>query len=108
MDRSTRKHYGRQRRIRPSVDRKINRSTQQLALFAYCRAMARTRWMTLCSRGHILGAIVGDFYRVPTLHRKQRSVRPYHRGEILLAAKCPAGLGLNNAALVFGQVEHEC
>ena len=68
--------------------------------------MAHARRMPLGGRGQILHAVVDHLHRMPALHRQQRRMRSERRRIIFLAAKRAAGLRLDHAHLVFGQIEN--
>ena len=68
--------------------------------------MPHARRVPLGGSSQILHAVVDHLHHVPALHGQQAGVGRKIGGEILLAAKCAARLGLNHAHLVIGQIEH--
>ncbi len=52
------------------VDGEIDFAGEEFAFFADCGAMAGAGGVALGGGGHVLGAVVAEFYGVPRFHRK--------------------------------------
>ena len=69
--------------------------------------MAGARGMALGGGGHVFRAVVADLDGMAGLHGEEGGVGTDDAGEVLLAAEGSAGLGLDDAALVGGEIEDE-
>src|SRR6187402_264220 len=105
VNRAPRKNDGRERGVGATVDGKFDLSAQQLAVARNRRFMPRSRRMAFRCRGHIFATVVTDFYGASGLLRQKRRMRSNHGREIFLATEGSTGLGLDHAALIFGQIE---
>ena len=74
--------------------------------------LTAVRWrvragVALGGRGHIFGAVVAELDGVARLHCEEGGVAADDGGKVFLASEGSAGLGLDDAALLGGEIEDE-
>src|SRR5215213_5123971 len=62
VNRSARKHDGRECAISATVDGEVDLHREEFAVFRNRRFMTRVRWMTLGGGHHVFSAIIDDLY----------------------------------------------
>ena len=96
MQRSPRKHGGRQCGVRASVGGNLDIHGQQFAFVVERGAVAHAGRMAFCGCGQILHAVVDHFHWMPALHCQQCGMSSQQRRIVLFASKGAARLGLDN------------
>ena len=107
VDRSAGEDDGGEGCVGPAVDGEVDLAGEEFAVFADGGAVAGAGGVALGGCGHVLGAVVADFYGVAGLHGEQGGVAADDGGEVFFAAEGSAGFGLDDAAFFGWKVEHE-